>query len=76
MMGIVDGSKPSPPPFLPDHQGKEVFNLASALLVKKDQFLLNLINVTISKSILSPMYGLHTSQQVWNALANRFSSQS
>jgi len=41
MMGIMDGSKPCLPQFLPDDQGKEVLNSACTIWVLKDQFLLS-----------------------------------
>ncbi|KAF5447742.1 hypothetical protein F2P56_033269 [Juglans regia] len=76
MMGIVDGSEPCPTTLISDAQGKEVPNSAYALWIKKDQFLLGWINMTLSESVLSTVYGLQTSHQVWTALASRFASQS
>lgn len=73
-MGIVDGTKPCPSQFLPDDQGKEVLNPTYSLWNKKDQFILNWLNMTLIESVLSTLYGLHTSQQVWKFLATRFAS--
>jgi hypothetical protein len=75
LMGIVDGSKPCPLPFL-TNEGKEVPNPLYSIWVKKDQCLLSWINVTLTESVLASVYGLHTSRQVWTTLANRFASQS
>jgi hypothetical protein len=65
LMGIVDGSEPCLPQFLPDDQGKEVPNPLHSIWIKKDQCLLSWINVTLTESVLATVYGLHTSRQVW-----------
>jgi hypothetical protein len=75
-MGIVDGLEPCPPKFLPDDKGKEVLNQEYVNWTKRDQCLLSLILVTLSESVLSTVFGLNTSQEVWTSLANRFASQS
>jgi hypothetical protein len=74
LMGIVDGSKPWPPMFLPDDEGKEVKNPLYSIWIRKDQCLLSWINVTLTESVLSTIYGLDTSQKVWTTLANCFAS--
>jgi hypothetical protein len=76
LMGIVDGSEPCPPQFLVDDQGKEVSNPAHSVWMKRDQYVLSWINVHLNESVLSTVYGLHTSHQVWTALATNFASQS
>jgi hypothetical protein len=38
--------------------------------------ILSWINITLSKKVLSTIYGLDTSRQVWFALANQFANQS
>ncbi|XP_042964614.1 uncharacterized protein LOC122298828 [Carya illinoinensis] len=76
IMGIVDGSESCPTTLISDSRGKEVPNSAYALWIKKDQFLLEWINMTLFESVLSTVYGLQTSHQVWIALASRFASQS
>ena len=76
LMGIVDGSEPYPPQFLSDDEDKEVQNPLYSVWIKKDQCLLSWINVTLTELVLATVYGLHTSQQVWTTLANRFASQS
>jgi hypothetical protein len=74
LMGIVDGSEPCPPQFLLDAEGKEVLNPAYTIWQKKDQYVLSWINVHLSESVLSTIYGLQTSQQVWTSLATKFAS--
>jgi len=37
---------------------------------------LSWLNTALNESVLSTLYGLHTSQQVWTFLATRFASQS
>ena len=76
LMGIIDGSDPCPPEFLVDAEGKKTLNPKFTLWIKKDQYLLSWINSTLSEDVLSTVYGLDTSKQVWTALANRFASQS
>jgi hypothetical protein len=76
LMGIVDGSEPCPQPTLTDDQGKEIPNPEFRLWNRKDQCILSWINVTLSEKVLSTVYGLNTSRQVWTALASRFASQS
>ncbi|XP_062145549.1 uncharacterized protein LOC133852912 [Alnus glutinosa] len=48
-MGIVDGIEPCPPKFLTDESNKETPNPAFATWQKKDQNVLNWINITLSK---------------------------
>jgi hypothetical protein len=78
LMGIVDGSELCPPQFLPSTANKEEasVNLAFSLWVKKDQFILNWINITLAESVVSTIYGLQTSHQVWKFLATKFASPS
>jgi hypothetical protein len=76
LMGIVDGSDPCPPQHVLDDARKEVPNPSYAIWIKKDQFLLSWINVNLAESVLATVYGLQTSKEVWDALANRFASHS
>ena len=73
-MGIVDGSDLCPPEFLVDAKGKKTLNPEFTFWIKNDQYLISWINFTLLKDILSTVYGLDTSKQVWTALANRFAS--
>jgi transposase InsO family protein len=75
-MGFVDGTEPCPPKFLVDENDKQVPNPAFTLWQKKDQTILSWINITLSTKVLSTIYGLETSRQVWTALANQFANQS
>jgi hypothetical protein len=74
LMGIVDGSEPCPPQFLLNDEGKESLNPAYSIWQKKDQYVLSWINVHLSDPVLSTIYGLQTSQQVWTSLATKFIS--
>jgi hypothetical protein len=74
LMGIVNGSEPCPPKFLPGDDSKEVLNTAYSIWQKKDQYVLSWINVHLSELVLSTIYGLQTSQQVWTSLATKFAS--
>jgi hypothetical protein len=76
LMGIVDGSDTCPPEFLTDELGKTISNPEYSVWVRKDQFILSWINLNLSESVLSSVYGLHTSRQVWLALSTQFASQS
>jgi hypothetical protein len=73
-MGIIDGSEPCPPKFLADNS--DTPNPEFALWQRRDQTILSWINITLSKKVLSSIYGLDTSRQVWLALANQFANQS
>jgi hypothetical protein len=78
LIGILDGSEPSPPPFVtdPTDVAKQIANLAHALWEKKDQFILSWITTTLAENVLATIYGLTTARQVWTHLANRFASKS
>jgi hypothetical protein len=77
-MGIVDGSKPCPHQFLFDDEGNDTttVNPNFSLWTKKDQCILSWINATLIEKVLSIVYGLNTSHQVWAYLASKFASQS
>jgi hypothetical protein len=76
LMGIVDGTDPCPPKFINDDEGKEIPNPEFSVWTRKDQYVLSWLTTTLSDSVLSTVYGLDTSQQVWAALSSRFASQS
>jgi hypothetical protein len=59
-----------------DEEGKETPNPAYPIWIKNDQFLLSWINISLNEAILSTVYGLHTSQQVWADLAHQFALKS
>jgi hypothetical protein len=79
-MGIVDGTDPCPPQFLADDSGQQVLNPEFAIWQRNYQTILNWINITLSKKVLSTIYGLETSREVWfevwSALASQFTNQS
>jgi hypothetical protein len=76
VLSIVDGSEPCPEQFLTNENGEKLSNPEFSTWNKKDQYLLSWINMSLSPSVLSTVYGLHTSRQVWSALSTRFTSQS
>lgn len=78
LMGMVDGTDPCPPKFHLDEEGKETttINPDFAIWQKKDQYLLSWLNATLTENVLSSVYGLNTSQKVWNLLASWFASHS
>jgi hypothetical protein len=61
---------------LTDAEGKTTPNLAYSVWVKTDQYILSWINLNLSESVLSTVYGLHTSRQVWLSLATQYASES
>ncbi len=77
-MGIVDGSEPCPPKFIPGLTADSPAQLNPAFTAweKKDQYLLSWFIATLSEKVLSTVYGLDTSRQVWCALANRYAAPS
>jgi hypothetical protein len=78
LLSIVDGSEVCPTQFLVDSTGKLTSDINPTYLVwqKNDQFILAWLNATLDEKVLSSVYGLTTSTQVWNALATRFAPQS
>jgi hypothetical protein len=75
-MGIVDGSEPCPPEKISDDKGITTLNPAFILWTKKDQFILSLLNSTLTEKVLASLYGMETSRQVWTHLSTRFASES
>jgi hypothetical protein len=77
-MGIVDGSEPCPPKFIPGptKDSPAQLNPAFTLWEKKDQYLLSWFIATLFEKVLSTIYELETSRQVWCALANHFAAPS
>jgi hypothetical protein len=76
-MGIVNGSESCPSQFLLDDQGNVTLtvNPAFSTWTKKDQSILSWINATLTEKVLSMVYGLNTSHEVWAYLATKFASQ-
>ncbi|KAG6791875.1 hypothetical protein POTOM_001009 [Populus tomentosa] len=72
MTGFIDGSEACPPRNLSTGS----LNPAYDVWQKKDVCLLGWILASISERLVSTIYGLNTSKQVWTTLQNRFSSQS
>ena len=71
-MGFIDGTEACPP----KHIASGSLNPAYVVWQKKDVCLLGWILASLSEKLVSTIYGLETSKQVWTALQTRFSSQS
>lgn len=78
LLSIVDGSESCPPQYKVDAIGIDTFVLSLAYLLwhKKDQFILAWLNAPLIKKVMSTIYDLTTSHQVWNVLSNRFAPHS
>ena len=78
LMGFLDGSESCPAKFLLDDKGNitSTVDLDYLLWNKKDQFVLSVLNATLTKKLLSTVVGLNTTRQVWTFLSNCFASQS
>ena len=76
LLSIVDGSEVCPSKHLVTAEGKQDANPAYVLWNKKDQLVLSWLIATLTPNVLSTVYGLNTSRQVWNSLATRYASQS
>ncbi|CAN1177563.1 Retrovirus-related Pol polyprotein from transposon RE2, partial [Linum perenne] len=58
---FVDGSFPCPPQFIPSYDGKTMnLNPSTTSWVQTDQTLVNLINATLTESVLAQVVGLQT----------------
>ena len=68
-MGIVDGFELCPPEMISDDKGITTLNPAFVLWIKKDQFILSLLNSTLTEKVLASLYGMETSCQVWTHLS-------
>ncbi|KAB5537892.1 hypothetical protein DKX38_015425 [Salix brachista] len=77
LLSIVDGSKACPSKFLVDSNGQPTLTLDPkfVLWTKKDQYILSWLNATLSEIILPAVFGLNTSKEIWDLLANRFAAQ-
>jgi len=82
LMGIVDGSEPCPPKFLPSATGsfadKEQLSLNPEYVIwdRKDQFILSWFIATLTEKVVPTIYGMTTTKQARNALANRYANPS
>lgn len=77
LMGLVEGLELCPPKFLTTTETNEqTLNPAYVLWPKRDQHLLSWILCSLEPALISSMYSLNTSHLAWNALAERYASQS
>lgn len=72
LLGYVDGTFPCPPKLVHDSNGALVVNSAYSAWVKTDKCLCSLPNSTMTVEILQEVHDLHTSREIWAALARRF----
>jgi hypothetical protein len=72
LVGFIDGTETCPPKNL----DSGLLNSAYIVWQKKDVYLLRWILASLFEKLVSTVYGMETSQQVWSALQTRFSSQS
>jgi hypothetical protein len=75
-LSIVDGLELCPTKHTTIVEDKQVVNPAYVLWNKKDQLVLSWLIATLTSNVLSTVYGLNTSRQVWISLAARYASQS
>ena len=72
LVGFIDGTDACPPKNLASGS----LNPAYIVWQKKDICLIEWILASLSEKLVSTIYGLETSKQVWTVLQTRFSSQS
>lgn len=75
LLGYVNGSTPRPPPTLIVRNGDqvtEVNNPAFLKWVHTDQLIMAWLIGSLTEEALKSVYGLHTSQEIWFALAKKY----
>lgn len=75
LLGYVNGSYPRPPPTITVRNGEKVTEEANPEFnkwIQKDQLILAWLYGTLTEDALKSVYGLHTSQEVWLALAKKY----
>ena len=75
LLGYVTGALPRPAPTLTVLNGEEetqAVNPEFNKWIQKDQLILAWLYGTLSEDALKSVYGLHTSQDVWLALAKKY----
>ena len=74
LLSIVDGSELCPTKPTTTVEDKQVVNPAYVLWNKKDQLVLSWLIAILTSNILSTVYGLNTSRQVWMSLGAHYAS--
>ena len=74
LLSIVDGSELCPTKPTTIAEDKQVVNPAYVLWNKKDQLVSSWLIAILTSNILSTVYGLNTSRQVWMSLAAHYAS--
>lgn len=75
LLGYVTGATPRPQETIPVRQGDQVTepaNLDFVPWVQKDQLIMAWIYGTLSENALRSVYGLHSSQEVWCSLGQKY----
>lgn len=75
LLGYVTGASPRPAPTVTVQNGEEVTESANPEFnkwIQKDQLILAWLYGTLTGDALKSVYGLHTSQDVWLALAKKY----
>lgn len=75
LLGYVTGAQPRPPETITVRNGDDVSEEANPEFtkwMKKDHLILAWIYGTLTEDALKSVYGLHTSQDVWLALAKKY----
>lgn len=78
LLDFVEGTKSCLAKFHPNSNGQVSTDLNPAYVLwrKKDQFVMSWLNASLTNKVISTLYGLTTSRQVWLSLSNRYASQS
>ncbi|KAF5458441.1 hypothetical protein F2P56_022468 [Juglans regia] len=71
LYGYIDGSVPSPPPFLDDKP-----NPAHSSWLLQDQMVISALYSSLTDNILSQVVDCATSHEIWTTLTNLYSAQS
>lgn len=75
LLGYVTGAQPRPAPTITVRQGDQDTEAANPEFLRwtqKDQLILAWLYGTLTEDALKSVYGLHTSQEVWLALAQKY----
>ncbi|KAJ1704569.1 hypothetical protein LUZ63_004348 [Rhynchospora breviuscula] len=76
LVGFIDGSKPSPDPFLTGANGTQTANPDFELWIQQDQLILAWILSSVSTSILTQVVNCETSADLWRKIQDIYSTQS
>jgi len=75
LLGYINGCQPRPAQTITVREGDQVTEAANPEFLKwvhKDQLIMAWIYGTLSENALRSVYGLHSSQEVWSALGQKY----